>query len=94
MRNPLIPNRKGKFVFAASSVLRTSPKSRLVLVVVLNLVKIDALEAYFNSMEDYIDSDTFLESEYKSNQESTTGYNCDTDDENLKPKLSEVIYDD
>jgi Transposase IS4 len=45
-------------------------------------------------MEDYSDSDVSLESEYESDQESTPGSNCDTDDKNLEPELSETSYDE
>ena len=47
-------------------------------------------------MEDYSDSDTSLESEYESDQQSTYGSNCDTDElyENLEPELSETINDE
>jgi hypothetical protein len=44
-------------------------------------------------MEQYSDLDTSSESEYESDQESTTGFNQDEDElyKNLKPKLSEMI---
>ena len=45
-------------------------------------------------MEDYSDSDVSLESEYESNQESTPGSDCDTEDENLEPELSETTHDE
>jgi hypothetical protein len=49
----------------------------------------------FISIEDYSDSDTFSESEYKSDQESTPGSDGYTDElyQNLEPELSETIYD-
>jgi hypothetical protein len=43
-------------------------------------------------MEDYNNSDVLLESEYKSDQESTLGSNHDTDNKNLEPELSKTIY--
>jgi hypothetical protein len=45
-------------------------------------------------MEDYSNSDTSSESEYKSDQESTPESNSDTDNENLEPELSETIYNE
>src|SRR6266576_1843068 len=45
-------------------------------------------------MDDYSNSDVSLESEYESDQESILGSNCDTDNKNLKPELSETIHDE
>jgi hypothetical protein len=43
------------------------------------------------SMEDYSNSDTSLESEYESDQESLPGSDGDTDEnQNLEPELSEI----
>jgi hypothetical protein len=50
----------------------------------------------FFSIEDYSNSDTSSESEYKSDQESIPGSDSDTDElpENLEPELSEIIHDE
>jgi hypothetical protein len=48
----------------------------------------------FFSIEDYSNSDTSSESEYKSDQESIPGSDSNTDKlpENLEPELSKIIY--
>jgi hypothetical protein len=50
----------------------------------------------FISIENYSDSDTSSESEYRSNQESTLGSNGDTDElyQNPEPEPSETIHDE
>src|ERR1700716_457361 len=46
------------------------------------------------SMEDYSDLDTSSESEYESDQEPIPESDCDTEDKNLEPELSETIHDE
>ena len=59
-------------------------------------IGIDSYRLILISIEDYSDLDTSSESEYESEQESTHGSDCDSDElyKNLEPELSKTIYDE